>query len=141
MKAWLWFILIQLISLIATAIGWIVLIPFCLMRAWITTGSVKAGRQIDRWSWEPLNLVYGNPEDGVSGRYALIWNSAGTALVPYLPDGWAPWRAYLWSGWRNSANALKHRFAWKGGPFVRREFYVQVGFNSDGQPVISAGRK
>lgn len=139
MKGWLYFAFVQLVSLLATVVGWFMLIPFCLTRAWVTAG--EGGRQIDRWRFAPLNLIYGNPEDGVSGRYALIWNSAGTERVPYMPSAWAPWRAYLWSGWRNSANGLKRRLVWKGGPFVRREFYLQAGFNADGQAVISAGRK
>lgn len=135
MKSWTYFAFVQLISLIATMIGWVLLIPFCLREAWVPAGS------IDRWALGPFNLIYGNPEDGVSGRYALIWNAEGTTRVPYMSNAWAPWRAYLWSGWRNSANGLKRRLVWKGGPFVRREFYVQAGFNADGQAVISAGRK
>jgi len=131
--AWAWFVVVQLIALLVTVLGWVLLIPFCLAQAWTAE---------DRWSWGPLNYVYGNPEDGVSGRKALIWTSSGQ--VPYLPNTWAPWRAYLWSGWRNSADNLKYVFAWKGGPFIRREFgkyYVQLGWNDSGYPVLSAGSK
>lgn len=140
MKPWLYFAFVQLISLIAMVIGWVVLIPFCLAQAWTQDESIEVGRKIDRWKWGPLNRVYGNTEDGASGLHALVWNSGGTERVPYMPTAWPPWRAYLWSGWRNSSNALKRAFAWKGGPFVRGQFYVQAGFNKDGQPVISAGR-
>lgn len=141
MKGWLYFAFVQLVSLLATVLGLFLLIPFCVLQAWTQDDSIEVGRKIDRWSWKPLNLVYGNSEDGVSGLNALIWNAEGTARVPYMPNAWAPWRAYLWSGWRNSANGLKRRLVWKGGPFIRREFYLQAGFNQDGQPVLSAGRK
>lgn len=143
MKGWAYFAFVQMVSLIATVIGLFLLIPFCLTRAWVTAGSLEAGRQIDRWRFAPLNLIYGNPEDGVSGRYALIWTS--TARVPYMPNAWAPWRAYCWSALRNSSDNLKYVFRWKGGPFRHWEnskhtFYVQAGWYPNGFPVLSAGR-
>jgi hypothetical protein len=136
-RGWLWFAVVQLISLIAMVIGWVLLIPFCVAHAWVPIGS------IDRWTWSPLNWMYGNPEDGVSGQYARIWNSTGTALVRYMPNASAAWRSYCWSAWRNSCNNLKYVFAHKDGPFWRREFgkfYVQAGFYpNSGFPVLSAG--
>jgi len=120
LKAVLWFIFVQLVSLVAAALGTVVLIPFCLVRAWKRDAySIKGPahtRVIDRWSWEPLNSIFGNPEDGVSGQCALI-GPAGSD--PYRPNAWAPWRAYLWSGWRNSADSLKYVFAWEEGPLWR----------------------
>lgn len=91
-------------------VGWLLLLPFCLAKAWKTCPATVAGpiplpRLVDRWSWEPLNAIYGNPEDGVSGRYALVWTPV--KLVPYWPAAPADWiRAYAWSAWRNSTNAL-----------------------------------
>lgn len=95
-------------------LGWIVLLPFCLARAWKACPATAAGpiplpRIVDRWSWEPLNKIYGNPEDGVSGKAALVWYWDGTNehLVPYWPAAPADWiRAYAWSAWRNSTNQL-----------------------------------
>lgn len=139
--AWTWFALVQLICLIATIVGWILLIPFCLIEAWIADiSSAKDGRPIDRWSWKPLNSIYGNREDGVSGQTALIWVNGSLSF--YRPRSWAPARAYLWSAWRNSANGLKYMFQWKGGPLCRKEWkrwYVQFGWNTSGLPVLSAG--
>lgn len=112
---WAWFALVQLVSLLATVIGWFVLIPFCLAQAWTS-------EKPDQWNWKPLNSVYGNPEDGVSGKDALIWNTGGTAKVPYQPTAWAPWRAYCWSAWRNSADSLKFVFAWANGPLKQWQF-------------------
>lgn len=141
-RAWTWFAVVQLICLVATLVGWVLLIPFCLARAWVTdVTSNKDGRPIDRWRWKPLNLIYGNPEDGVSGQTALIWVNGSLSF--YMRDAWAPWRAYLWSAWRNSADNLKYAFQWSGGPFRRwqsRTLYVQLGWNTSGLPVISAGR-
>jgi hypothetical protein len=116
---WIWFFTLQAIMGFFALLGWFVLIPFCLSEAWfrgtIALVSIKDGRPIDAWKWNPLNYVYGNPEDGVSGQQALIGDAAGQ-LVPYMPDAPAWWRAYLWSGWRNSCDALKYRFAWANGP-------------------------
>ena len=117
LAAWGWFALVQLICLIATIVGWVLLIPFCLSRAWTADiTSIKDGRPIDRWRWKPLNSIYGNPEDGVSGQTALVWVDG--SLTFYRRGAWAPWRAYLWSAWRNSADNLKYVFAWKKGPLV-----------------------
>ena len=141
---WVWFAVIQVISLIAMVIGWVLLIPFCLTRSWeVCASPLDPTRTIDRWRWKPMNSVFGNPEDGVSGNGALIWNESGMR-VPYMPDAWDPWRAYLWSAWRNSADNLKYVFRWTGGPFrrwERSEYYFQLGWNASGFPVISAGRK
>jgi len=122
MKAWLWFAIVQLICLVATIVGWFLLIPFCLTRAWVDNAtSIKDGRQVDSWRWKPLNAIWGNPEDGVSGLTALVWIDG--ALTFYRPNAWAPWRAYLWSGWRNSADGLKYIFRWENGPLVEFELF------------------
>lgn len=92
-------------------IGWLLLLPFCLLQAWKPSEATVAGptplpRSVDRWKWEPLNAIYGNPEDGVSGQFARVWTPEGE-LVPYWADAPAAWmRAYAWSAWRNSTNQL-----------------------------------
>jgi hypothetical protein len=106
------------LKILAQIIGWFVLIPFCLAQAWEPcwqTERIKDGRPrtIDRWSWAPLNRIYGNPEDGVSGQHALIWvGGIPRKVVPHLkayrPNTWPPLRAWLWSAWRNSANQLNY---------------------------------
>jgi len=122
---WAYFFLIQLVSLVAMVIGWIVLIPFCLVQAWTSDAvSIKDGRQIDRWSWRPLNAIFGNPEDGVSGQTALIWVNGVPST--YLPNAWAPWRAYCWSGWRNSCDGLKYAFALESGPYVELAVFGHI---------------
>lgn len=90
-------------------IGWFLLIPFCLRKAWEPVVSTinpfdRAPRPITMWKWEWLNTIYGNREDGVSGAEALIW--VGGERVLYRPNTWAPLRAWLWSAWRNSTNEL-----------------------------------
>lgn len=116
--AWLWFVVVQLVMLLATVVGWFLLIPFCLARAWTLTYIYNLDHVVDTWDCGLVDRVYGNPEDGVSGQQALIWTPAGTQ-VPYMPNAWAPWRAYCWSAWRNSADNLKYVFAWSNGPFVQ----------------------
>lgn len=118
--AWAWFVVVQLIMLATAVIGWVMLIPFCLRRAWVLDAqSIKDGRPIDRWKWRWL-YPYQNPEDGVSGATALIWSSNG--LVAYMPDAPAWWRAYCWSAWRNSCDNLKYVFAWEAGPLITFQF-------------------
>lgn len=143
MKAWAWFAVVQLVSLAATLLGLLLLIPFCLAQAWVETESTLwKGRVVDRWSWAPLNYLFGNPEDGVSGQRALVWLN-GTTQGRYLPEASPAWRAYSWSALRNSSDNLKYVFAWKGGPFYRwtnSKYFFQAGWNSSGFPVISAAR-
>lgn len=120
---WLRFAGIQLISLVATVVGWLLLIPFCLLRAWEPVQSeFDPTRTIDRWKWHPLNAVYGNPEDGVSGMKALVMANP-VLKVPYMPGAWVPWRAYLWSGWRNSSDNLKYVFACSSCPLVQFQLF------------------
>jgi hypothetical protein len=116
---WLWFIVVQFLMLLATVIGWFALIPFCLAHAWEIKGkSIKDGRPIHSWKWPALNWLYGNPEDGVSGITARVWNSTGTAQQNYHPTNSPALNAYLWSAWRNSADNLKYVFAWSNGPYT-----------------------
>jgi hypothetical protein len=114
---WVWYVTVQSIMFVAMVVGWLFLWIPCVLHAWKRAAavSIKDGRAIDLWSWFPLNYVYGNPEDGVSGAQALIGDATGQ-LVPYLPNATAWRRAYLWSGWRNSCDNLKYVFQWANGP-------------------------
>jgi hypothetical protein len=139
--AWTWFVVVQLISLVATVLGWLVLIPACLAQAWaLGATSIKDGRAIDRWKWKWL-WPYQNPEDGVSGQTALIWVNG--RLAPYMPGAHPAWRAYCWSAWRNSADSLKYAFAWEQGPYTTFQLFgrtVHAGWkNENGRrvPVLS----
>lgn len=126
---WTYFVLIQLISFICTLIGYVVLLPMCLFRAWekSPTPSINDGRTIDRWSLHFMNAIWGNPEDGVSGQTALVWE--GATRVEYWLSCKYDWvRAYAWSAWRNSCNNLKYVFALANGPYWSGKVgYLQVG--------------
>lgn len=127
---WVWWGVAQGIMGVLAVIGWILLIPFCLLQFWSGDFNVPSigdkERKIDVWRWVWLNKIYGNPEDGVSGRQALIWVNG--VLSPYMPPPkwlrpvkwqmwlWNAWRAYCWSAWRNSTDNMKYVFAWKNGP-------------------------
>jgi hypothetical protein len=119
---WAWFVVVQLVMFVALVLGFFILIYPCCTRAWIQSEkpSIKDGqRAIDRWRWRPLNWIYGNPEDGVSGQTALIMiNPVMTGS--YLPKADDRWRAYRWSAWRNSCDNLKYVFAWQNGPYSER---------------------
>lgn len=101
-------------------VGLVVLLPACLLQAWEPTTSTQGpypAHPIDQWSWVWLRPWFNNPEDGVSGQFAMVWPN-GTARVPYRPGisgrtGWRLWledalRAYLWSAWRNTADNRKY---------------------------------
>lgn len=122
---WAWFIVLQLLCCIFMVLGWFVLIIPAALKRWTAEATPQ-------WRCRALNIIYGNPEDGVVGP---AW------YLPSKPD-WL--RAYLWSAWRNSTDNLKYVFQWKGGPFYRWEntshtLYFQAGWNSKGLPVLSAG--
>lgn len=103
--------------------GTVILIWPCLRQDWVETTSTenpfnRAPRTIDRWRSDWLQSIYGNPEDGVSGRYALIWvpgeskygaNDRVLVRVYYRPNTWTPLRAWIWSALRNSTDMLKYR--------------------------------
>lgn len=144
---WLKFAAIQLIQLLATVVGWVLLLPFCWAHAWKLNSfsDWKVGNKIvDRWSWEPLNYIYGNPEDGVCGMFALVWSTLGYQQ-PYMPSAGVPawWRAYCWSAWRNSCDNLKYVFADPKGPLVTFKLFgrtVKMGWqmeNGYNVPVLS----
>lgn len=112
---WLRYVMIQIVQLIVMVLGWVFLIPFCLLQAWsVNALSIKDGRRIDTWKFSLLNYVYGNPEDGVSGQQAVVWSN-GTPMA-YMASSGTCWRAYCWSALRNSCDALKYRFAYAKGP-------------------------
>jgi hypothetical protein len=111
--AWTWLVVVQLIMLVATVVGWFTLWLPAVLRAWTSPypSTISPTKMCDRWTW-PINFVYGNPEEGVSGKCAKLIGGAD-----YMPGAQDWWRAYLWSAWRNSADNLKYVFAWQNGPF------------------------
>lgn len=124
---WLKFAAIQLVMLAATVLGWLVLLPFCWAHAW-KLGPFRPQRVTDVWSWAPLNWIYGNPEDGVSGMLARVWDADGKEQE-YMPSSKVPawWRAYCWSAWRNSCDNLKYVFADPKGPLVTFTLFGRQG--------------
>lgn len=126
MLKWVYFVAIQLIHLVFFVIGLVVLAPFCVMESWWVSDkpSIKDhARGVDEWRWNPLNFIYGNPEDGVSGQFALL--SDGSR---YMPGANPAWRAYCWSALRNSVDGLKYVFTIPGeGPLVHWSFWKLHG--------------
>jgi hypothetical protein len=113
------FFLGQVPQLLAAVLGWFILALPCALGAygmhgvksnkvWPAPWQYLNGREIDTWNWNWLNAWFGNPEDGVSGKTALVWDDSGH-LVIYNPTG-SRWSAYCWSAWRNSSDALKYKF-------------------------------
>ena len=106
----------QCVSTTLGLIGNITVVPLAIYaEAWEPVISpFSCCRQIDQWSWHWMNAIWGNPEDGVSGRYAIVWGDGITTPLgkqgPYMPFRNDLWRAWCWQ-WRNSANALKYRFS------------------------------
>lgn len=107
-------------GILAPLYGLVVLIKPCLKQEWVECQSTvnpfgRAPRTIDCWKDPWLQSIYGNPEDGVSGKDALVWYTppgGAPRQVPYRSPftQWAPWRAYCWSAWRNTADQLKYTY-------------------------------
>lgn len=135
-----WYVIGQVVSLLATLIGYFILIPICLFHLWtdpVYPGikTQPAGIMMDKFSL-PINFIYGNPEEGVSGKQALVW-SVGVnppVQVPFMPTPsgygkirtwlWDAWRAWNWSAWRNSCDQLKYTFGYSKGKLVSKFFTV-----------------
>lgn len=103
-----------------------VVTPACIAHAWTepTYSSIKpypdvdpgkVGKisrpLVDEWKWNWLNTWYANPEDGVSGQQAYIWDANGH-MVPYASGfrfkaKW--WVALCWNA-RNNANNIKRPY-------------------------------
>lgn len=129
---WLWFVIIQILSLCLMVVGWIVLIPFVLLKSWHTGNSpVYSDRNITMWNLSILDKIYGNWEDGV---VPPDWYMTGINTL---------WRTYMWTAWRNSTNNLRWIFLWKDGPWFQyrnKGYYFQAGWRPDtGWYVLSAG--
>lgn len=96
---------------------------------------------IDGWTL-PINLIFGNPEDGVSGvdAYGPSWTGS------YNPTG-SRWGAFVWSGLRNWAAGYNYlTWPWSStpplyvGPFVG-SFAVEIGWQQRyGRTVMVCGR-
>lgn len=135
MTGWLYFVAVQLVSLLLSVIGWAILLPLALAGAWISQPSRIYERPVLAWRGGWLTYLWGNDEDGVTG-----------ALWYRTMHGESRWRAYLWSAWRNPVGNLRWFVRRTSGPFYRwispnRRWYFQAGFRPDnGWPVLSAGR-
>jgi len=140
MKGWLQFAGFQAISLTCTVIGWVLLLPFCLLKAWEPGRSTEwapdatiKDHPIVVWKNRALNDIYGNDEDGLLPVGFMTW----------APDWLA---AYVWTALRNPADNLKYLFAVPGGPFWYKDFtspfawYIMIGYRgAEGLPTFSIG--
>jgi hypothetical protein len=107
--AWIWFAICQVFAFVVLMpLGWLIVGLAVLCGAHTdmpVTASIKPmpGREyIDRWTW-PINAIYGNPEDGVTGMDALGPSWTGF----YNPTG-SRWLAFKWSGLRNWADGFNY---------------------------------
>lgn len=115
--AWLYFALCELFALVVLfPLGLLIVGAACICRAWSSAAvqpsiNPQPGRpDVDVWEW-PINAVYGNPEDGVSGEDAL-----GSWVGFYNPTG-SRWRAFMWSALRNPANGFNYpTWRWAATP-------------------------
>jgi hypothetical protein len=130
-SAWTKYWIYQIQAFVLMVLGWVLLAPLCLVRAWRPTYSHKHP-YINVWRNDTIDAIWGNEEDGVTGDDF------------YLPTTDWRIRAYLWSAWRNSVNNFNRRNAVLGGPFlriIRGQWLFQVGYRPDnGWPVFRLKR-
>jgi hypothetical protein len=127
---WLWFLVIQLVSLTLAIVG----IPICaalsLLHAWRVEKSPVTGKLID--VWPKAFWLWSNSEDGVLPHWYWIAH----------PE-WSTERvAFTWTAWRNSVGNLRFvpGVSGKGRPLVTWKMFGQpwhAGWSSDGWPTFS----
>jgi hypothetical protein len=143
-------LLVQEVSAVTDYLGWLTGWIPCLLHAWkATLQTVWAAdappnlrnRTIDRWTFPPLNWLYANPRDGVSGQDALVQDASGTYTL-YMVNSSAAWRAYCWSFGRNRSNMLVYYFRWENGPWWQwqgKKYHAIAGWRN-GLLACSVGR-
>jgi hypothetical protein len=98
---WLYWIVWQALSLLAAAVGALILLPLAYFQLWETRPgkSWMFGPQpVAAWRGGVLTALWCNEENGVTGA---DWYRKIHANRPVWLN------AYLWSAWRNSANGLR----------------------------------
>jgi len=111
--AWIYYALCMLFAVfVLFPAGLLIVGAACIFKAWdgpelLSIKPLPYRTFVDSWGW-PINVIYGNPEDGASGTDAVgPWGES------FNPLG-TRWRAFLWSGLRNWANGFNYitwRFA------------------------------
>lgn len=98
---WLYWLLYQLTSLVLTVLGWPLIAVLAALRLWTDKAVYWDFKRRIVWAWRGgwLTYVWSNDEDGICPNQVIT-----------------PWRAWLWSAWRNPANNL--RFALPGAYYV-----------------------
>ena len=131
MRGWLWFAVCSLFGFfVLQPVGWLLVGAACYKRAWkLVPGkrSIKPiiGRKwVDEWRWQWMNLLWGNPEDGVSG---------GDAFGPSWSGEYNPalsrWRAFKWAALRNWANGYNYitwRDSWGTPPLLIKQYTLPI---------------
>jgi len=129
--AWIYYALCMLFAVAALfPLGLLIVGAACVFKAWTPTATVpsinpllKYDRfEVDSWTW-PINAIYGNPEDGVSGIDAFGPSWVG----PYNTRG-SRWEAFRWSGLRNWANGFGYITWIFGGtpPLLVKEYRLPI---------------
>jgi hypothetical protein len=98
---WLYWSVWQLLSLLVSAVGVVILLPLAYFQLWETRPgkSVMFGTApVVAWRGGWLTLLWSNEEDGVTG--ADWYRKIHANRKPWL-------NAYLWSAWRNAANGMR----------------------------------
>ncbi len=123
------FILIQLVSLVLTLVGYPLIAVLALFKLWHVYAYLDSAPVVYEWKGGKLTWLWGNNEDGIFGNGPVTRR-----------------QAFYWSAVRNPCNNLRFvpgvsvvgrpLWHWSNG-----KFYCQAGWlGSHGQPVLSAGR-
>lgn len=91
---WLYWFVYQVLSIVLTLVGFPIVGALAALRLWTIRKSLHPAwpGYVYAWRGRWLTAVYSNEEDGIGGP---------RGRVP------APWRAFVWCAWRNSANGLR----------------------------------
>lgn len=128
---WIWYAGAQLIGIVWLILGIFIIGAASACKAWTDPPDAKSLKPlpdrmvVDRWKW-PINGIYGNPEDGVSGRQAYGPTWAG----PFNASG-SRWYAFEWSGLRNWANNWAYitwPFPWTPPLYASKSGAIKLGW-------------
>jgi len=134
MKPWTFkyialFIVIQLVSLLLTVIGYPLIAVLAAFRLWLDDYDGTINRVLYHWRGGKLTWLWSNDENGIFGNGPVT-----------------RWQAFYWSALRNPCNNLRFvpGISGAGRPlwhWSNGRFYAQAGWlGSHGQPVLSLGR-